>query len=123
MPVRQLMQLLALFAACLAIVGIAWASGSELYLFIPSRRFRPIYPPPTHPVVILMVLATSPILTYWVRQTGVYVFMIIAAGIVLGSAVGVCAFNWTPSWAQHLLTVAMIATSIYAWKQKYYFEE
>ncbi|MGO9113586.1 MAG: hypothetical protein ACLP9L_30510 [Thermoguttaceae bacterium] len=28
-----------------------------------------------------------------------------------------------PSSAQYSLAAAMIATSIYAWKQKYYFEE
>ena len=45
------------------------------------------------------------------------------AGILLGSAMGVYVYKWTPSWAQHVLAVAMIATSIYAWRQKYYFEE
>ncbi len=38
MPVRQLMILLGLFCLCLALVGIAWANGNQLYLFLPSRR-------------------------------------------------------------------------------------
>jgi uncharacterized membrane protein len=120
MPVRQLALLLGLFCLCLAVVGIAWASGSQLYLFLPSRR--PVVPP-THPGVILVFLVFSPFLTYWFRQYGVFFFILMTAGILLGSAMGFFVYNWTPSWAQHVLAAAMIATSIYAWKQKYYFEE
>ncbi len=120
MPVRQLVILLALFGSCLAIVGIASASGSELFLFLPVRR---VSRPPSHPGVILAFLIFSPILTFWVRQNGVYFFILLAFGILLGSAVGFFVFGWTPSWAQHLLGAAMIATSIYAWNQKHYFEE
>jgi len=63
------------------------------------------------------------VLTYWLRQNGVYFFILLTAGIVLGSVVGFFVYGWVPPLAQHLLSVAMIATSIYAWKQKYYFEE
>ncbi|MGA2065878.1 MAG: hypothetical protein ABSG86_12970 [Thermoguttaceae bacterium] len=122
MPVRQLAQLLALFGACLVIVGVAWASGSEIFLFIPGRRAW-AHRPPTHPGVILGTLVTSLILTVWARQTGVYFFVIMAVGILLGSAVGFFVYGWTPSVAQHILAVAMIATSVYAWNQKSYFEE
>jgi hypothetical protein len=120
MPVRQAIVLIALFGACLAFVGMAWAVDSRLYLFLPSRR---ISPPPTHPAVILILLVASLPLTYWFRQNGVYFFIILAAGILLGSAVGFFLFQWTPSWAQHLLAAAMIATSTYGWQQKYYFED
>ncbi len=120
MPVRQLALLIGLFCLCLAIVGLAWANGTQLYLFLPSRRPRL---PPTHPGVILFFLVVSPILTYWLRQLGVYFFLVITAGMLLGSAMGFYVYGWTPSWAQHLLAAAMIATSIYAWKQKYYFED
>ena len=79
--------------------------------------------PPTHPGVILFFLVLSPFLTYWLRQNGVYYFIVMTACILLGTVMGFYVYKWTPSWAQHLLAVAMIATSIYAWQQKYYFEE
>jgi UDP-N-acetylmuramyl pentapeptide phosphotransferase/UDP-N-acetylglucosamine-1-phosphate transferase len=120
MPIRQLALLLGLFYLCLAIVGMAWANGNQLFLFIPSRR--PSLPP-THPGVILGFLVLSPTLTYWLRQKGVYFFIALTVGILVGSGMGFYVHNWTPSWAQHFLTVAMIATSIYAWTQKCYFEE
>ena len=128
MPARQLIILLALFGSCLAIVALAWATGSEVYLYtldLPARwhshlRFQS---PPTHPGVIFGFLVLSLPLTYWLRQNGVYFFILLTVGIVFGSVVGFFVYGWTPSWAQHLLAVAMIATSIYAWKQKYYFEE
>jgi hypothetical protein len=124
MPIRQLIILLALFGSCLAIVGIAGATGSELFLFIPVRRWgRPFHPPPTDPGVILGVLLTSLILTVWVRQAGVYFFIMIALGILVGSVVGFVVYGWVPSWAQHILTAAMIVTSVYAWNQTSYFEE
>ena len=122
MPVRQLALLLGLFCLCLAIVGVAWASGEELFLFLPFRRAL-LTCPPTHPGVIFGFLLLCPILTYGFRQTGVYVFIAMTAGILLGSVVGFKVFQWTPSWAQLFLTAAMITTSIYAWKQEYYFEE
>jgi uncharacterized membrane protein YfcA len=62
-------------------------------------------------------------MTYWLRQDGVYYFIIMTLGILLGTTMGVYVYNWTPSWAQHFLAATMIATSIYAWKQKYYFED
>lgn len=122
MPARQLATLLGLFCLCLAIVGIAWASGSELYLFLPVRRHRCLLPP-THPSVILGVLVACLIFTVWVRQTGVYFFIMVTVGILLGTVVGHFVFSWTPSWSQHLLAAAMIVTSVYAWNQKAYFEE
>lgn len=120
MPVRQLALFIGLFCLCLAIVGLAWANGTQLYLFRPSRRPRL---PPTHPGVIVFLLILSPVLTYWLRQNGVYYFIVITAGMLLGSAMGFYVYGWTPSWAQHLLAVAMIATSIYAWNQIHYFED
>ncbi len=124
MPVRQLALLLGLFCLCLAFVGIAWASGSELFLFVPGRqRSGWLHRPPTHPGVILGLLVLSLPLTYWFQEYGVYLFIATTVGILLGSAVGFTVFQWTPSWAQHFLAAAMIATSIYAWQQKYYFED
>ena len=120
MPVSRLLTLAGLFGLCLAIVGIAWANGAELYLFIPSRRQ---HPPPTHPSVILVYIVASVPLTYWLRQIGVWFFAALTGGIAVGTILGYCVFHWTPSWAQHVLFVAMIVTSIYAWNQKDYFED
>jgi hypothetical protein len=49
--------------------------------------------------------------------------MVVTAGLLAGSVVGFLVYQWTPSWSQHFLTGAMIATSIYAWQQRDYFEE
>lgn len=122
MPIRQVIQLLALFALCLAIVGIAWASAAKLYLFIPTRSGT-LHAPPTHPGAILCLLCFSLIMTYFFRQNGLYVFFVMVVSLLLGSAVGLFAFGWTPSWAQHALTAGMIATGIYAWQQRDYFDE
>ena len=89
---------------------------------LPSEPSSPDSPP-THPGVILFFLVLSPFLTYWLRQNGVYYFIVITACILLGTVMGFYVYKWTPSWAQHCPAVAMIATSIYAGKQKYYFEE
>jgi hypothetical protein len=120
MPVRQVVLLLVLFGLCLAMVGIAWITGSELYLFFPSRH---MHGPPTHPGIIFGLLVVSPILTYWFLQNGVYLFITMALWMLLGSVMGFFIFGWTPSWSQHCVTAAMIATGVYAWNQKSYFEE
>ena len=73
--------------------------------------------------MILGVLVACLIFTVWVRQTGVYFFIMVTVGILLGTVVGHFVFSWTPSWSQHLLAAAMIVTSVYAWNQKAYFEE
>jgi hypothetical protein len=122
MPFRQFLILVGLFSCCLAIVGIAWMSGGELFLWLPSRRGHPNLPP-SHPGLILGCLVVSGLLTAWLRQFGVYLLYIATAGMLLGTAIGFFVYHWTPSWPQHLLTIGMIATSIYASKQKYYFDE
>ena len=120
MPVSRVLILLALFASCLAIVGLAWASGSELYTFFPGRH---VHRPPTHPIALLIVLAFCMVLTLWIGQRGIYVFMIATVGILLGSGLGFFVYDWTPTWSQHLLSIAMIGTCIYGWMQRDYFEE
>ena len=101
-------------------MGIAWADGAGLYLYLPSRH---VPRPPTHPGIILTFLVASVPLTYWFRQNGVYLFILMTVGILAGSVVGFFVYGWVPSSAQHLLVVATIVTSVYAWKQKSYFEE
>jgi hypothetical protein len=43
--------------------------------------------------------------------------------MLLGTAIGFFVYHWTPSWPQHLLAIAMFATSVYASKQTFYFDE
>ena len=128
MPMSRVLTLVGLFGLCLAVVAIAWASGSELYLFTPAGRLGSLHGlhvrrPPTHPGIILGLLVTIAILTYWLRQNGIYIFIVTALGVLLGSVVGFLVFHWTPSWAQHVLFVAMLATGVYAWTQKDFFED
>jgi hypothetical protein len=123
MPIRRVLILLALFGSCLAIIGLAWISGSDLYLLSFPPRRRHINGPPTPPGIILAVLLVCPMLTLWLGQRGIYVFWAATLGMLVSSAVGFVAFNWTPTWSQHLLVIAMIATSVYAWTQKDYFDE
>ena len=121
MPVRQLALLLGLFCLCLAIVGLSWASGMELFLFVPTGHA--VSNPPTHPGIILGVLIISSVVTYWLRQAGMYFFIVITLGMILGTIMGLKGFRWNPSFAQYSLTVVMTATSTYAWTQKDCFEE
>jgi hypothetical protein len=121
MPLRQALILLAFFAACVALVVIAWASGADLYMFFPSRLKA--NRPPTSAGVVLAILIFCAILAGWIGQKGLYVFMFATASLVLGSAVGFLVYAWTPTLVQHGLSAAMIATSIYAWAQRDYFEE
>jgi hypothetical protein len=121
MPVRQLALLLSLFCLCLAIIGIAWLAGDELFLFVPSGHTASN--PPTHPGMIIAALFGSLALACWFRQAGVIFFIVLTVGIFLGTLLSVRGFLWIPSIEQYCLTVAMIVTSVYAWKEKYYFEE
>jgi len=123
MPVRQFVLLLTLFAACLLIVGLAWACGSELYMFLPGGRFHGIRKPPTHPGGVLASLLFAVPLTLLTRQYGIYYFIVATASVFLGSLHGFFFFGWTPSPLQHVLSVAMVVTCVYAWQQKVYFEE
>src|SRR5208282_2145700 len=104
MPTRQLIILLVLLGSCLAIVALAWATGSELYLYtfnlpVRWRNHLDFDRHATHPGVIFGLLVVSPILTYWSRQIGVYFFILLTAGIVFGSVTGFFVYGWTPSWA------------------------
>jgi uncharacterized membrane protein len=122
MPLRQFLILIGLFGCCLAIVGVAWVSGGELFLWLPIRRGR-LSLPPSYPGLILGCLVFSLGLTAWLRQFGAILLYMLTAGMLLGSVIGFFVYHWTPSWPQYLLTIAMITTCVYASKQGYYLDD
>lgn len=115
MPAQRLLILLGLFAICIAIVAVGAADGCEFYLFMLGGRHAYAAYPPTEPsLIIYFLLLLYPTIAYWSRRVGTMFFAIFAASTVLGSITGYFVFEWTPSWAQHVLTVAMIGTAVYA---------
>jgi hypothetical protein len=114
MPLRTALILFGLFTGCLVIVLLAWASGSEFYVFLPSRWFTSIHPP-THPSVVLILLAACVALYLYSQHYALLFFTALLGGLVLGSLVGYGVFAWTPTVAQLSLTLAMIAEAAYGW--------
>ena len=128
MPLRVALILLGLFVVCLAIVLLAWLSGSEFYLFVPplSRwgiRRLSAYAPPTHPSIVVGLLATCVALYFYSPHYALVWFTILLGSLVLGSPIGYFFFAWKPTVAQVLLTLAMIAEACYGWSvQGYYLD-
>jgi hypothetical protein len=123
MPLRILLILAGLFVGCVAIVALAWAIGSELYVFVPSR-FRWVGKPPTHPSVVLAMLATCAALFLYSPRYALFFFTALLACLLLGSLVGYGVFAWKPTLMQALLTFAMIAETAYGWTiQDFYLED
>jgi hypothetical protein len=120
MPLRVAKVLLALFAACVAIVGLAWVFDGQLYMLLPpGRHYRHIERPPTHPAIIMVGLAFCVgFFSFFSRRWGVMLFTVLFAGIVLGSVVGYLVFAWTPTLVQWLLAFAMGAETWYAWSTR-----
>jgi hypothetical protein len=123
MPIGRVLILLSLLGLCLAILGIAWATGDELYLFIPSRSITPLFPPPTDPVFFVAILGAGVVVLWFAGKGGALYLILLATGTLLGSIVGFFMFHWIPSGSQHCLCLAMIATTVYYWKQKDYVED
>lgn len=119
MPIRNFLILLGLFSLCLAIVAIAWACGSELYL--PLGRHHPR--PPTHPVGILAAVLLAAVLCCWLRFISVIAVTLFALLICLGIPVGYLVHNWNPGICQYLLAVALTVNAWYGWNQRDYMEE
>jgi hypothetical protein len=123
MPLRMVLTLLGLFGGCLAMALLAWASGSEIYILIPSRRYI-CMPPPTHPSVVLGLLVACLVLYFYLPRYGLLLFTALLGGLLLGSVVGYGVFAWIPTIPQVLLTLAMIAESAYGWTvQDYYLDD
>ena len=119
MPIRNFLILLGLFSLCLAIVLIAWACGSELYL--PFGRHDP--GPPTHPVGILAAILLAAVLGCGLRFLSVIAVTLFAVLICLGIPVGCLVHHWTPGICQYLLAVALTVNAWYGWNQRDYLEE
>lgn len=113
MPVRVFAKLLTLYLACFGIIGLAAAVGAELYIF--PLKGRITLRPPSSPWQIAIYLACCGILYPLSQRCALYFFTGWTFLMPLGSLFGWGMFSWTPSWAQHLLTVVMILTSAYGW--------
>jgi hypothetical protein len=124
MPLRVALILFGLFTGCLAIVCMAWAIGSEFYVFLPSRHIASISRPPTHPCEVLILLAVCVALYLYSPHYALLFFTALLAGLLLGSLVGYGVFAWTPTVPQVLLTLTMIAEAAYGWTiQDYYLDD
>ena len=126
MPLRMALIFFGFFAGCLAIVLVAWASGSEFYVFVPaSRHFTSICAkPPTHPSVVLGLLVACVALYLYSQRYALIFFTALLAGLLLGSLVGYAVFAWKPTLSQVLLTLAMMAEAAYGWSiQSYYLDD
>jgi len=127
MPIRQFLILLGLFVICLATIGIAWATGNELYLWwMPLRHWFPYLPPPeppTHPLVFLLAFGVVGVWQCLVGRGARVGLCIITGFLILGSVIGWFAYHWTPTVCQCLLTVAIVALTIYYGKQIDYIED
>lgn len=121
MPIRVLAVLAMLLAVTIGVLALAWLSDSEIYFFLPSRSFR-VQRPPTNPVAVLLLLGVPFVVAIFSHHYGLIAFMLFPVGLLLGTAVGVVAFEWTPSLFQHLLCLVAIAASGYGWSQREYFD-
>jgi hypothetical protein len=115
MPLRVAVILISLFAACVAIVALAWAFGTDLYFFLPGRRCLASRPP-TPPIVLLLLMALAVgLFLLYSQHYGLVVFSVFFGGVALGSLVGYFVFAWTPTLMQWMLTIATGAETIYGW--------
>jgi hypothetical protein len=115
MPLRTVLILLALFLGCVAIVLLAWATGSEFYVFLPRRRIVAIQEPPTHPGIILALLSVCVALYLYSPRYALLFFTGILCCLLLGSLIGYIVFSWHPTLMQIVLTLMMIGEVSYGW--------
>jgi hypothetical protein len=124
MPLRTALILCGLFVVCVAIVVLAWVIGSEFFVFLPRRWLTSIHKPPTHPSVVLALLAACVALYLYSPHYALLYFTALLGCLLLGSLVGYGVFNWNPTLMQVLLTLAMIAEVSYGWSiQNYYLDD
>ena len=115
MPLRTFVILAGLFGICIAIVVVAWMCGSEFYVFLPSRRITSISTPPTDPIVVLVLLAACLALYLYSQRYALFLFTTLLGGLLLGSLVGYGVYHWAPTIPQILLTLAVLAETVYGW--------
>jgi hypothetical protein len=114
MPFRVATILLGLFVACVAIVVVAWAVGSDFYLGWPTRGTRlrtrtdPLF------VLALLVFCAGMFLLYS-QHYGLVVFTVVLALVLIGIPVSYFLVGQTPTLVQWLLAAAMIAEAAYGW--------
>ena len=116
MPTGKAIVFFGLFGVCLAIVVIAWAAGSEFYMYLPpSRAVDRGGPPPTPAFLIVVFLLIGGGLFLHAPRLGLIVLTGLLGTILLGSIVGYLAFAWKPTLVQWLLTATMSVQSVYGW--------
>lgn len=120
MPLRPVLLLLCLFLACLAIAGLSYAMGWELYMFGSRRPFH--VRPPSDPTTIPFHLLASALVFLVSRSYGLLYLTFVTACVLIGSVWGWIMFQWMPTLAQHALSVALIVTLAYGWTHREDFE-
>lgn len=116
MPVRHLaiLGILNFLVLLVAFVG-SWL-GSEYYFFLPSRRSG-LQPPPSHPAIVLILVAIPSIVFWFSRRHAAVIYSVTAFLCLLGPLGGNFFFNWTPGIAQFLLIAAMGSVAVFVWSK------
>ena len=114
MPIRVVMVLLGLFAACLGVVIIAWAVGSDFYLGWPGRyaRLRTTDDPRC---VLAILVFCAVVFLFYSQHYGLVLFSIVLALVVVGIPVSFFLLGRTPTLVQWLLAAAISAETVYGW--------
>lgn len=114
MPLRVVLVLLGLFAACVAIVVIAWAVGSDFYLGWPRPHLRLCTRDDPLTVLVILLFCTGVFLVYS-QHYGLVLFTGALGLVLVGIPVRYFLFGQTPTLVQWLLAAAMSAEAIYGW--------
>ncbi len=122
MPGRKYITLLAMFAASLVLLGIAWSSGSRsVCLPRPGQSSFPAS-------FVFIIIAAAAIITSRSLKTGLMVCSVVAAGMAWGTLIAasvayVATARRAPDILDLLIIVALGATSIYGWAVREYLED
>ena len=114
MPIRVAMILFGLFGGCIAVVLLAWASGSEFFMFLPGRRTHGFLEP-LEPAGMLLFLVLCGGLFLYSQRYALILFTILLGGLVLGTFVGWGVVAWKPTLSQLALIAAMSVEVSYGW--------
>lgn len=114
MPLRVVLVLLGLFAACLAIVIIAWAVGSDFYLGWPRSSIR--LRTGDNPLLVLVILVfCAGVFLFYSQHYGLVLFTVVFGLVIVGIPVRLFLLGQTPTLVQWLLAAVMSAETIYGW--------